>query len=94
MVETELGHDMIEFVLAFREKREDIKRSLYKADPEISPNTNGLIHGNQLVIEQALGKLLLKKILPRLQEQGFNGGIVKAASPTLVDPELQAHFVI
>lgn len=83
---------MIDFVLAFRDKREEIKRDLYKRDPEACPSTNDLIAGNQIPVENAVGKILLKRIRDRLQANGINGGVVIQTSGALHDPNIAATF--
>jgi AAA ATPase domain len=60
LVETAVRENSNEFVLKFRDKREEIKRDLYRADPDNCPATDVLLPGNQVPIEKALGKLLLK----------------------------------
>ncbi len=79
-----------EFVLRFRDKREEIKRNLYKADPENCPATDALLPGNQIPIEKAMGKLLLKRIVPQLQQMGHNGGALVFGSVALRDEGFQA----
>lgn len=74
LIEDILHQNMIEFVTAFVRKRDEIKRDLYKNDPDECPAVNALITGNQIPIEKAVGKSLLKKVRSRLQAEGFNGG--------------------
>lgn len=87
-----LAQNMVEFVLAFREKREEIRKTLYRNDPDNFPPIGGLIAGGNVTIDQAVGKLLLKKILVRLQDGGINGGAIKAASPSLISASFQRAF--
>jgi hypothetical protein len=92
MLEDVMQQDMNAFVFAFRDKREEIKRDLYRADPENCPAVADLAPGNQLPLEKAVGKMLLKKARPRLQARGLNGGAICVASPALVDERLKALF--
>ena len=92
LVEDVLHHDMIEFVTAFVNKRNEIKRDLYKQDPNACPDTNTLINGNQIPVEKAVGKLLLKRVRQRLQGEGVNGGALLRPTAALADPSLAAVF--
>jgi hypothetical protein len=83
LVEDVLHQNMIEFVTAYVRKREEIKRDLYKQDPEACPAIDALIAGNQIPIEKAVGKLLLKRLRQRLQTEGFNGGGFVQPTPAL-----------
>jgi predicted ATPase len=87
-----LHQNMIEFVTAFIRKREEIKRDLYKHDPNACPAIDTLIAGNQIPIEKAVGKLLLKRIRERLQAEGFNGGALSKPTPGLKDANVSAVF--
>ncbi|TCZ64023.1 AAA family ATPase [Roseicella aquatilis] len=92
LVESVVQEEMISFVLNFREKREEIKRDLYKKDPDACPATDTLVAGNQIPIEKAVGKLLLKKVRGRLQADGMNGGAIITSSSALSDPDVVAAF--
>ncbi len=92
LVETVLHEDMIEFVTAFVNKRGEIKRTLYKKDPEACPEINALINGHQIPVEKAVGKLLLKRVKQRLQADGFNGGDIVRLTGALADPDVAAVF--
>jgi hypothetical protein len=81
-----------EFILKFRDKREEIKRDLYKQDPDACPATAGLIPPGQLPVEQAQGKLLLARLGPPLQQRGHNPGNLAAPSPALADAAIVAAF--
>lgn len=90
LVETTIRENSNEFVLKFRDKREQIKCDLYRADPNNCPPTDTLLPGNQVPIEKAIGKLLLKRLAPNLQQAGHNGGAILAPSAALQDQEFQA----
>ena len=92
LVENVLHEDMIEFVTAFINKRAEIKRTLYKKDPEACPDINALINGHQIPVEKAVGKLLLKRVKQRLQADGFNGGEIVRLTGALADPDVAAVF--
>ena len=92
LVENVLHEDMIEFVTAFINKRGEIKRTLYKKDPEACPDVNALINGHQIPVEKAVGKLLLKRVKQRLQAGGFNGGNIVRLTGALADPDIAALF--
>lgn len=82
-----------EFVIKFRDKREDVKRDLYKGDPDKAPSATDMLPGGMVPFDKALGKLLLKKLGPCLQEQGINGGVVCATSTALEDDVFKALLV-
>lgn len=92
LVENILHENMIEFVTAFINKRGEIKRTLYKRDPEACPEIDALINGNQIPVEKAVGKLLMKRIKQRLQADGFNGGNIVQLTAALADPDVAAVF--
>jgi len=97
LVEDVLHQHMIEFVTAFINKRTEIKRTeikrtLYKKDPEACPSTDDLIHGHQIPVEKAVGKLLLKRVKQRLQADGFNGGDIVRPTEALIDSNVSAIF--
>lgn len=92
MVESLLQEGMVDFVLAFNAKREAIKHELYKTDPEKCPSTNTFVAGNQIPIEKAVGKMLLKRIRDRLQPQGINGGTIIRRTSALEDETIAAVF--
>lgn len=92
LVEDVLHQNMIEFVTAFLRKREEIKRDLYKQDPDACPAISELIAGSQIPVEKAVGKLLLKCIRQRLQAEGFNGGGFVQSTSALVDANIAAIF--
>jgi hypothetical protein len=73
------------FVLKFRDKREEIKRSLYRGDEEECPDVAALIPGNLISVENSLGKLLLARINERIQQLGKNPGQILIASDALHD---------
>lgn len=92
LIEDVLHENMVEFVASFVRKRDEIRRDLYKADPENCPPVNTLINGNQIPVEKAVGKTLLKKVRQRLQAEGFNGGAVIQPSAALADADIAAIF--
>lgn len=92
LIEDVLHQNMIEFVEAFVRKRDEIKRDLYKSDPENCPSIGALIAGNQIPVEKAIGKTLLKRVRQRLQGEGFNGGAVIQPSAALEDEGIAAIF--
>lgn len=92
LVEDVLHQNMIEFVTAFINKRAEIKRTLYRKDPEACPDIGDLINGHQIPVEKAVGKLLLKRLKQRLQVDGFNGGDIVRPTEALVDPNVAALF--
>ena len=92
LIETILQTNMVDFVLAFREKREEIKRNIYKDDQESCPSTGSFISGSEISIEQAVTKTLFKLVRARLQSDGINGGVLSKPSTALVDTEIQEIF--
>lgn len=92
LIEDVLHQNMIEFVTAFTRKRDEIKRDLYKNDPHACPAVGTLIAGNQIPIEKAVGKLLLKRIRERLQAQGVNGGSLIQPTVALTDANVVNIF--
>lgn len=92
LIASVIQEHMVDFVLAFREKREEIKRDLYKHDPDTCPATNTLVTGNQIPAEKAVGKALLKRVRNRLQADGINGGNIIQPSAALEDPNIIAVF--
>lgn len=82
-----------EFAIKFRDKREEVKRDLYKADAQNAPDAAGMLPGGVVPVEKALGKLLLKKLGPLLQGAGINGGAVCATSPALEDEAFKMLLV-
>lgn len=92
LIEDVLHQDTIGFSASFIRKRDEIKRDLYKSDPEKCPKIDDLIAGNQIPIEKAVGKILLNKLKQRLQKEGFNGGILIQPSKALVDTEIAEIF--
>ena len=92
LIEDVLHQNMVEFVASFIRKRDEIKRDLYRGDPDACPPIDALIAGNQIPVEKAVGKTLLKRIRQRLQADGVNGGAVIQASEALIDPDVVAVF--
>jgi predicted ATPase len=90
LVETTIQESQNEFTMKFYTKRSDIKQSLYKSDPENCPNTECLLPGNVVPVEKALGKLLAKRLGPKIQAKGLNAGVLFNASDGLVDLAFQA----
>jgi hypothetical protein len=79
-----------EFVLKFRDKREEIKKTLYRNDEENCPSTATLIPAAQITVENAMGKLLLSRLGPKLQEAGKNPSQLVVESEALKDAAIQA----
>ncbi|HRJ67330.1 MAG TPA: AAA family ATPase [Alphaproteobacteria bacterium] len=79
-----------ELVLKFRDKREQVKRDLYKTDPDNCPDTVSLIPAGQLLFSHSLGKSLMKKVNARIQAKGLNPNILIAPSAALFDAEIRA----
>lgn len=92
LVEDVLHQNMIEFVTAFVRKRDEIRRDLYRSDPSACPSVDQFVHGNQIAIEQAVGKLLLRKVRDRLQQEGVNGGALVQPTPALADTAVVEAF--
>jgi hypothetical protein len=90
MVETVIQEHQNEFVFRFNSKREEVKRDLYKADPGACPKPADLLPGNQVPLQAAVGKLLLKRLGPKLQALGKNPSLLLRDSDALVDPKFQA----
>lgn len=90
LIETTIQESQNEFTMKFHTKRTEIKQTLYKADPEECPKTEDLLPGHVVPVEKALGKLLAKKLGPKIQARGLNAGILLNASAGLVDPDFQA----
>lgn len=91
-IESIIQNNITEFTIAFREKREDIKRDLYRTDPNECPSTTSLLPSAQVPIENAVGKLLLRKIKAELQSRGINGGLIGQATSALSDENLASFF--
>ncbi|MCX7378323.1 MAG: AAA family ATPase [Alphaproteobacteria bacterium] len=83
-----LSKNVVEFVLYFCEKREEIKRDLYKKDPDACPPTDKLVSGSYISPEHAVGKKLLKLLRARLQEQGIRTSGLLEMSPALRDEDI------
>lgn len=91
-VEGAIQDNMNEFVAKFIHKRDEIKRDLYKNDPNDCPNAMDFLPGSGVPVEKALGKLLLKRCAPRIQLIGKNPGLLLNASSALVDADFQKCF--
>jgi hypothetical protein len=90
LVDATVQENNNEFVLKFRDKREEIKRTLYRNDEENCPETAGLIPGGQITVECAMGKLLFSKLGPKLQQTGKNPSHLFVATEALEDAEIKA----
>ncbi|MGJ5137167.1 AAA family ATPase [Bradyrhizobium oligotrophicum] len=77
-------------VLKFRDKREEIKRTLYRGKEDDCPDTAALIPGNVISVEKSLGKMLLSKINARLQNMGRKPSDLIVATPALKDEQLKS----
>lgn len=89
LVETVVRENNNEFVLKFREKREEIKRTLYRGIEDKCPDTKSLIPSDQISVAAATGKILLSKLGLKLQEQGLNAGKLVIKSEGLKDPKIE-----
>jgi predicted ATPase len=85
LIETTIQEFQNEFLIKFQSKRNEIKRDLYKSDPEQCPEITSLVPGSVVPVEKALGKLLLKKLGSKIQAMGSNPKIVLNHSESLVD---------
>ena len=90
MVDDVVRNDNNLFVLKFRDKREEIKRTLYKGDEDNCPDTTALIPADQITVEATMGKLLLKKLNSRVQALGINPANIVVSSPALYDEGIGA----
>lgn len=79
-----------EFVLKFHEKRELVRRTLYRNNPDECPSTAGMMPKDQVGFDEALGKLLLAKISAELQASGKKPQDIYRVTDALRDPELEA----
>jgi hypothetical protein len=90
LVEATIQESQNEFTIKFYTKRSDIKNTLYKHDPDECPKAEDLLPGHVVPVEKALGKLLARKLGPKIQARGLNAGILLNVSDGLVDPDFQA----
>lgn len=77
-------------VIKFRDKREEIKHSLYRNDPEACPPAAQLLPGPQISLDQSHGKSVLSLLGPRLQQLGINPSEIMVASNALVEGSIEA----
>lgn len=89
LIEATIQESQNEFTMKFQSKRNEIKQSLYKNDPENCPKIEDLLPGAVVPVEKAVGKLLLKKLGPKVQSRSVNAGAVLVASAALVDQQFQ-----
>ena len=85
MIGTAIQENQNEFAITFHTKRNEVKQSLYKADSDACPSAISLLPSGQVPVEKAVGKLLLKKLGPKLQEISQNPSILLARSDALLD---------
>ncbi|WP_080654837.1 AAA family ATPase [Bradyrhizobium japonicum] len=85
LVDDVVRNDNNTFVIKFRDKREEIKRTLYKGDEDNCPDPAGLLPANQITVENAMGKLLLRKLNAQVQALGMNPASIIVASLALRD---------
>ncbi|PZR36852.1 MAG: hypothetical protein DI526_02615 [Caulobacter segnis] len=85
LIESLIQENQNEFTIKFHSKRQDIKNTLYKRNPDECPSPEELIPGGVIPIEKALGKLLLKKLGPVMQSRGKNAGDILIPSKALLD---------
>jgi hypothetical protein len=71
----------------------EIKNTLYKRDPEACPRIESLLPGAVVPVEKALGKLLAKKLGPKIQMRGLNAKVILTHSSALSDPGFQELLV-
>lgn len=79
-----------EFIAKFLHKREEVKRDLYKKNPNDCPSGLNLLPPTGVPIEKAIGKLLLKRVNVRLQQAQLDPGRVVRTTDALVDADFQA----
>ena len=79
-----------DFAIRFSAKRNEVKHDLYKVDPDACPSVLDLLPSGQVPVEKAVGKLLLKRLGPKLQELGHNPSSLLIRSDALLDGEFSA----
>ncbi|WP_404379328.1 ATP-dependent nuclease [Caenispirillum salinarum] len=90
MLDDIIRNSVVEATLQFREKREQIKKTLYKKDPEQCPETTAFISGSNVCRENVVGKTILKKIMNEIQMRKLgSSGAIKQKSPYLRDKLLE-----
>lgn len=92
ILESILEKNMVSFLLLFREKREEIKRNLYKKDSDNCPKVESLIPADKLQLQNALGKELLSKVCDYFQNDGLNGGKIVASTEALIREDIYKIF--
>ena len=90
LIDSAIQESQNEFALKFQSKRNEIKLSLYKTNPDDCPAVSTLLPGATVPVEKAMGKLLLKKLGPKIQLIPKNAGAVITASTALVDGAFKA----
>jgi predicted ATPase len=93
LIEATIQESQNEFTLKFHSKRMEIKNTLYKRDPEACPRIESLLPGAVVPVEKALGKLLAKKLGPKIQMRGLNAKVILTHSSALSDPGFQELLV-
>jgi ABC-type uncharacterized transport system ATPase subunit len=84
----------VELIIKFRDKRDDIKKALYKSNPDDCPSTESFISGSTISPEKALGKFVLRKLNSTLQQQGKTVITGKAGNDGLIDSDIQALLIL
>lgn len=92
ILESILKNNMVKFLLSFREKREEIKRNLYKKDPENCPEIESLVLADRLQLQNALGKKLLAEVCNYFQSNGINGGKIVVPTKALIRDDISKIF--
>lgn len=82
----------VDLIMKFQNKREDIKRTLYKSNPDACPSPNTFISGSIITVEYALGKSVIRKLNDTLQRMRLPVITGNDANQGLIDPAIQALF--
>lgn len=93
LIEVTIQESQNEFTMKFQSKRTEIKNTLYKRDPDVCPRIENLLPGSVVPVEKALGKLLAKKLGPKIQARGLNANVILTNSPALRDPGFEGLLV-
>lgn len=80
----------VELIMKFQNKRDEIKRGLYKSNPDECPSPDTFISGPTITVENALGKSVIRKLNDNLQQMGKRVITGNDANAGLVDPAIQA----
>lgn len=88
IVESSLRENNNEFVLKFRDKREEIKKTLYKNGADRCPKTRDLLPADQVTLAHAMGKLLFARLGPKIQNIGKNPSLLLSITSALRDESI------